>query len=105
MAAAVLLLSPRLAVAPLRPHPRLGLTPTAVCAMENWKLSGLMDNGTKAGLLGVWMVLFTVFAARKFQQPIKDDIGDKSVFMFNALPEEEKKALIQKLEMQTETDG
>ncbi|EAZ29318.1 hypothetical protein OsJ_13381 [Oryza sativa Japonica Group] len=68
-------------------------------------LSGLMDNGTKAGLLGVWMVLFTVFAARKFQQPIKDDIGDKSVFMFNALPEEEKKALIQKLEMQTETDG
>lgn len=35
----------------------------------------------------------------------QDDIGDKSVFMFNALPEEEKKALIQKLEMQTETDG
>lgn len=32
--------------------------------------------------------------------PIKDDIGDKSVFMFNALPEEEKKALIQKLEQQ-----
>jgi hypothetical protein len=24
---------------------------------------------------------------------MKDDIGDKSVFMFNALPEEEKKAL------------
>ncbi|XP_015690805.2 uncharacterized protein LOC102707762 [Oryza brachyantha] len=67
-------------------------------------LSGLMDDGTKAGLLGVWMVLFTVFAARKFQQPIKDDIGDKSVFMFNALPEEEKKALLQKLQMQTETD-
>uniref|UniRef100_A0A0A9CTH6 Uncharacterized protein n=1 Tax=Arundo donax TaxID=35708 RepID=A0A0A9CTH6_ARUDO len=65
-------------------------------------LSGLMDDGTKSGLLGVWMLLFTVFAARKFQQPIKDDIGDKSVFMFNALPEEEKNALIQKLEMQTE---
>lgn len=30
----------------------------------------------------------------------KDDIGDKSVFIFNALPEEEKKALIQKLEQQ-----
>ncbi|CAN6297037.1 unnamed protein product [Urochloa humidicola] len=65
-------------------------------------LSGLMDNGAKSGLLGVWMVLFTVFAARKFQQPIKDDIGDKSVFMFNALPEEEKNALIQKLEQQNE---
>ncbi|WVZ61282.1 hypothetical protein U9M48_011184 [Paspalum notatum var. saurae] len=65
-------------------------------------LSGLMDNSTKSGLLGVWMVLFTIFAARKFQQPIKDDIGDKSVFMFNALPEEEKNALIQKLERQNE---
>ncbi|KAL5684357.1 hypothetical protein ACJX0J_010742, partial [Zea mays] len=34
-------------------------------------LSGLMDNSTKAGLLGLWMLLFTIFAARKFQQPIK----------------------------------
>ncbi|KAM0886576.1 hypothetical protein ACQ4PT_029653 [Festuca glaucescens] len=65
-------------------------------------LSGLMDDGAKLGLLGVWMALFTVFAARKFQQPIKDDISDKSVFMFNALPEEEKKALLQKLEAPTE---
>ena len=65
-------------------------------------LSGLMDDGTKMSLLGVWMALFTVFAARKFQQPIKDDIGDKSVFIFNALPEEEKKALLQRLEAPTE---
>lgn len=63
-------------------------------------LSGLMDNGVKATLLGVWMVLFVIFAGRKFTQPIKDDIGDKSVFMFNALPEEEKKALVEKLEQQ-----
>ncbi|KAI7724591.1 hypothetical protein M8C21_015452 [Ambrosia artemisiifolia] len=63
-------------------------------------LSGLMDDGVKAGLLGAWMALFVVFAARKFTQPIKDDIGDKSVFIFKALPEEEKKALIQKLEQQ-----
>jgi len=33
--------------------------------------SGLMDNSTKTTLLGVWMLLFMVFAARKFQQPIK----------------------------------
>jgi hypothetical protein len=33
---------------------------------------------------------------------MKDDIGDKSVFMFNALPEEEKKALLQKLEAPAE---
>ncbi|KAH0469468.1 hypothetical protein IEQ34_001026 [Dendrobium chrysotoxum] len=39
-----------------------------------------------------------VFAAIKFQQPIKDDIGDKSVFTFNALPEADKDALIKKLQ-------
>ncbi|KAI3728453.1 hypothetical protein L6452_17090 [Arctium lappa] len=63
-------------------------------------LSGLMDDGVKVTLLGVWMALFVIFAARKFTQPIKDDIGDKSVFTFKALPEEEKAALIQKLEQE-----
>ncbi|KAL3500953.1 hypothetical protein ACH5RR_035402 [Cinchona calisaya] len=63
-------------------------------------LTGLMDDGVKVTLLGVWMALFVVFAGRKFFQPIKDDIGDKSIFMFNALPEEEKKALVNKLEQQ-----
>ncbi|WOL16170.1 hypothetical protein Cni_G24952 [Canna indica] len=63
-------------------------------------LTGFLDDGAKLSQLGVWMALFVVFAARKFQQPIKDDIGDKSIFMFNALPEEEKKALLEKLEQQ-----
>ncbi|XP_023004744.1 uncharacterized protein LOC111497955 [Cucurbita maxima] len=63
-------------------------------------LSGLMDDGAKLGLLGSWMALFVIFAGRKFTQPIKDDIGDKSVFMFNDLGEDEKKALIAKLEQQ-----
>ncbi|NEO30660.1 MAG: DUF2301 domain-containing membrane protein [Symploca sp. SIO3C6] len=31
-------------------------------------------------LLGIWAVLFMVFAIRKLVQPIPDDIGDKSVF-------------------------
>lgn len=31
-------------------------------------------------LLGIWAVLFVVFAIRKLVQPIPDDIGDKSVF-------------------------
>ncbi|XP_051121945.1 uncharacterized protein LOC127245238 [Andrographis paniculata] len=61
-------------------------------------LTGLMDDNTKLTLLGVWMALFVVFAGRKFTQPIKDDIGDKSVFIFNALPQEEKAALIAKLD-------
>ncbi|KAG9144764.1 hypothetical protein Leryth_017238 [Lithospermum erythrorhizon] len=63
-------------------------------------LSGLMDEGTKATLLGIWMALFVVFAGRKFTQPIKDDIGDKSVFMFKALPEEKQNELIRKLEQE-----
>ncbi|XWS54095.1 hypothetical protein CRYUN_Cryun10bG0059200 [Craigia yunnanensis] len=61
-------------------------------------LTGLMDDGVKLTLLGSWMALFVIFAGRKFTQPIKDDIGDKSVFTFNSLPEDEKKALIEKLE-------
>ncbi|GMJ09899.1 hypothetical protein like AT1G28140 [Hibiscus trionum] len=63
-------------------------------------LTGLMDDGVKLALLGSWMALFVIFAGRKFTQPIKDDIGDKSVFVFNSLPEDEKRALIEKLEKQ-----
>lgn len=33
--------------------------------------TNLMDGEVKLGLLGVWMALFVVFAARKFTQPIK----------------------------------
>ncbi|CAH8388036.1 unnamed protein product [Eruca vesicaria subsp. sativa] len=62
-------------------------------------LSGLMNDEVKLVLLGTWMALFVVFAGRKFTQPIKDDIGDKSVFMFMALPEDEKKAVVAKLEL------
>ncbi|BBN10652.1 hypothetical protein MPTK1_5g05330 [Marchantia polymorpha subsp. ruderalis] len=58
-------------------------------------LSGAMDDKVKLGLLAAWIGLFTVFAARKFTQPIKDDIGDKSVFIFQALPEAEKERIIQ----------
>lgn len=61
-------------------------------------LSGLMNDEAKLVLLGTWMALFVVFSGRKFTQPIKDDIGDKSVFMFMALPEDEKKAVVAKLE-------
>ncbi|KAL5721216.1 hypothetical protein ACHQM5_013803 [Ranunculus cassubicifolius] len=63
-------------------------------------LTGLMDDGVKLSLLGVWMVLFGIFSARKFTQPIKDDIGDKSVFIFNSLPDPEKRALLETLEEQ-----
>lgn len=31
---------------------------------------------------------------------LQDDIGDKSVFIFNALPQEEKEALVKRMEEQ-----
>lgn len=64
------------------------------------RLSGVMDETVQLGFLATWMALFGLFASRKFTQPIKDDIGDKSVFMFNALPEEAQQALLQKLQQQ-----
>lgn len=66
-------------------------------------LTGFMDDGVKITLLSTWLALFVVFAGRKFTQPIKDDIGDKSVFIFNDLPEEEKADLIKRLEQQQYT--
>jgi hypothetical protein len=38
-----------------------------------------------------------VFAARKYTQAVKDDIGDKSVFEFRKLPEEEQERMMQEL--------
>ncbi|KAK9751214.1 hypothetical protein RND81_02G250600 [Saponaria officinalis] len=63
-------------------------------------LTGTMDDGVKTCLLGVWVAFFAIFSARKFTQPLKDDIGDKSVFMFNALPPEEKAARIEESRQQ-----
>ncbi|CAK9205011.1 unnamed protein product [Sphagnum troendelagicum] len=65
------------------------------------RLSGVMDEKVQFGLLLTWMALFSLFASRKFTQPIKDDIGDKSVFMFNALPEESKQAVIARIQEQS----
>ena len=55
-------------------------------------LSGLASEGAERGLVGAWVALLAVFAARKYTQEVKDDIGDKSVFLFNALTDEEKEA-------------
>ncbi|KAL6202370.1 hypothetical protein ACLB2K_026078 [Fragaria x ananassa] len=66
---------------------------------SSWAPEWMMEY-VKLSLLGSWMALFVLFAGRKFTQPIKDDIGDKSVFIFQSLPEDEKKALVKKLEQQ-----
>lgn len=48
-------------------------------------LTGLVGSDGEQGLVAVWCGLIAVFAGRKYTQAVKDDIGDKSVFIFNAL--------------------
>ncbi|KAL6574313.1 hypothetical protein OROHE_001217 [Orobanche hederae] len=52
--------------------------------------------------VAVWFVgpLFASLTGLVFKEGLVDDIGDKSVFMFNALAEEEKVVLMEKLEEQ-----
>ena len=43
-------------------------------------LTGLLSNDVETVLAAAFTVTYLVFAARKYTQAIKDDIGDKSVF-------------------------
>lgn len=45
-------------------------------------LAGVLPVDGEKILLGMWAVLFVVFALRKVVQPIPPDIGDKSVFSY-----------------------
>jgi uncharacterized integral membrane protein len=45
-------------------------------------LVGILPTQGEEVLLGVWAILFLVFALRKTVQAIPDDIGDKSVFAY-----------------------
>ena len=63
-----------------------------VPAMLLGHLTGLGSEGFEKGSIVVWCALIAMFAARKYTQEVKDDIGDKSVFIFNSLSEDEKLA-------------
>ena len=54
----------------------------AVPALLLSHLGGFLPAGVEQGLLGAVVVLASIFAARKYTQPIKDDIGDKSIFEY-----------------------
>lgn len=54
---------------------------------------GDAPDGVTGPLLAVDAALITVWAARKWTQEVKDDIGDKSVFTFRTLPAEEQARL------------
>ena len=43
-------------------------------------LTTLLPESGEQGLAVVAATLLTVFAARKYTQPVRDDIGDGSVF-------------------------
>ena len=45
-------------------------------------LAGMLPLAVEQVLLGLWAVLFVVFALRKVVQAIPPDIGDKSVFAY-----------------------
>lgn len=45
-------------------------------------LASVLPTTWEQVLLGIWAVLFMVFALRKVVQPIPADIGDKSVFAY-----------------------
>eukprot|EP00286_Rhodomonas_abbreviata_P006855 CAMPEP_0181328664 /NCGR_PEP_ID=MMETSP1101-20121128/22859_1 /TAXON_ID=46948 /ORGANISM="Rhodomonas abbreviata, Strain Caron Lab Isolate" /LENGTH=303 /DNA_ID=CAMNT_0023437613 /DNA_START=56 /DNA_END=964 /DNA_ORIENTATION=+ len=50
---------------------------------------GIVPSGWEEGMVQALAVVFTFFAARKFSQPLKADIGDKTVFEFLAKREAE----------------
>ncbi|MFS8118620.1 MAG: DUF2301 domain-containing membrane protein, partial [Microcoleus sp.] len=43
---------------------------------------GFLSPENEQLLLGLWAILFIIFAVRKFFQAIPQDIGDKSVFEY-----------------------
>ena len=61
-------------------------------------LSGLVPPAAEHGLAAAVAALLLVFAVGKYGQPIKDDIGDKSVFAYYALSPEEQERRIAELQ-------
>ena len=60
-------------------------------------LSGFVSESGEKGLVAAWCVLVAVFAARKYTQAVKDDIGDKSVFVFADMSDAERDAWLRRM--------
>lgn len=63
-------------------------------------LSGFVPPSVETGLTTLAAATAAVFAARKLVQPPVDDVGDKSVFEFRALPPDEQAARLAALARQ-----
>ena len=53
-----------------------------------------VTQGGEKALVTLWCALVLVFASRKYTQAVKDDIGDKSVFIFADMSEPERDASV-----------
>lgn len=60
-------------------------------------LTGLLPPAAEHALGVAEAALLLLFAARKYTQPLKEDIGDGSVFLFNAMTPEEQAAKLARL--------
>ncbi|KAK9914886.1 hypothetical protein WJX75_001918 [Coccomyxa subellipsoidea] len=76
------------------------LTPTLLLG----HLSGILPESAERALLLAFVATTLLFAGRKYTQPIKDDIGDKSVFTFLAMTEEEQQKLLLQREQEKVLD-
>lgn len=63
-------------------------------------LTGWVPESGQKGLLVLFTLLFSIFAARKYTQPIKDDLGDKSVFEFQKLSADEQERRLAEVRQQ-----
>lgn len=66
-------------------------------------LTGWMPEGGTKGLVVFFNLLALVFAAGKYRQDIKGDIGDKSIFEVQALPKEEQERRWAEVQSRRET--
>lgn len=63
-----------------------------------WLLTHMIgppSPATDRVLGAAYAAIFVVFATRKFSQRIKDDVGDKSIFEYLAMPPAQREALDQ----------
>lgn len=60
-------------------------------------LTGLLGGAPEKVLMVACLGSYCLLAGRKWTQAVKDDVGDKSIFEFQKMTEEEQRALLQSL--------
>ncbi|KAI7835518.1 hypothetical protein COHA_010592 [Chlorella ohadii] len=68
-------------------------------------LTGLMPEVADKGFSAVVAGMLLFFAARKYTQPVYADIGDKTVFEWQAMSEEEQRAKLEQIRLEVAAYG